>query len=218
PTPSRIGSPPTRSRAAIRLVRTLTRSIVLASRSAIQREPKPSARPIGASRLPLTCPTRRFECGLIRVTWSPQWAPAAQTALRPAARKPQGCPEARILETTLFVAGSIRTTAFRFGTPTQTAPPPAVTLINSEAAEAGPTPIVATTRFVEGSMRETLGPPPLATQTAPAETATCRGCGPTLIVAATAFACGSMRETVLSRSEEHTSELQSLRHLVCRLL
>src|SRR5205814_2787311 len=28
----------------------------------------------------------------------------------------------------------------------------------------------------------------------------------------------SMLETMLSRSEEHTSELQSLRHLVCRLL
>src|SRR5262245_62890944 len=28
----------------------------------------------------------------------------------------------------------------------------------------------------------------------------------------------SVRQTVVTRSEEHTSELQSLRHLVCRLL
>src|SRR5262245_64853454 len=30
--------------------------------------------------------------------------------------------------------------------------------------------------------------------------------------------CGFVRQVIKNRSEEHTSELQSLRHLVCRLL
>ena len=112
-----------------------------------------------------------------------QWSPAAQTARASATRNAQGCLDSLIVAATLFVAGSIRTTALRLGTVTQTAPPPAVTAMWSEQqAEAGPTGIVATTRFVVGSMRETLGSPRFATQTAPGETAMPSGCGPTGIV------------------------------------
>src|SRR5205814_10651632 len=37
-------------------------------------------------------------------------------------------------------------------------------------------------------------------------------------LACSAIFCASSHPLMLSRSEEHTSELQSLRHLVCRLL
>ena len=111
--------------------------------------------------------------------------------------------------TTAFLSGSTRTMDLRFGTPTQTEPPPVVSCMKSEQhARAGPTRIVATTRFVAGSIRETLGPPLFATQTAPGETEIPSGCGPTGIVAVTLFVCGSTRETVLSEGcETHTAPL-----------
>ena len=108
----------------------------------------------------------------------PQCAPATQTADLLMATPPHG-ESARfvdvIVAATAFVASSSLTTAFPFGTVTQTDPAPAITPTWSEQqAVAGPTGIVATTRFVEGSMRETLGPSPaapwFATQTAPGET------------------------------------------------
>ncbi len=100
---------------------------------------------------------------------------------------------------TAFVAGLIRTSALVFGTATQTAPPPAATLMCSEQhAPWRPTGIVATSLFVDGSMRETLGPPAFTTQTAPCETPTPSGSAPTLIVAVTAFVRGSIRKTVSS--------------------
>jgi len=40
----------------------------------------------------------------MRMTEPEQWPPAAQTMLAPAARNAHGCPERRILVTTVFVA------------------------------------------------------------------------------------------------------------------
>ena len=87
PIASRIGIPPTGSRATIRPVRRSTRSIALRSISATQSEPKPSARPIGAVS-PLTVPVVLLVRVSIRVIAVEQWAPEAQTALR-SAREPQ---------------------------------------------------------------------------------------------------------------------------------
>ena len=109
----------------MRPVRRLTRSITFESRSAIHRDPKPSASPIGATS-PLTRPLGLFVRGSTRMTVRTQWPPAAQTARLSAARNAQGCPDRRTLAVTAFVAGSMRMTALRLGTLTQTAPPPAV--------------------------------------------------------------------------------------------
>ena len=79
---------------------------------------------------------------------------------------------------TLFVVGSIRTTAPCLATVAQTAPPPTPTAMRSQHAFAGATRIVATTLLVAGSMRETLGPFAFATQTAPGEVAIPSGRGP----------------------------------------
>src|SRR2546428_13730703 len=90
----------------------------------------------------------------------------------------------------------------------QTPPSPALTVMRSVAALAGPRRMAPTTRFVTGSMRETLGPPPLATHTAPCDTAIPKGRDPTLIVAVTVFVPGSMRETVSSSTcVTHTAPL-----------
>jgi hypothetical protein len=118
-----------------------------------------------------------------------------------------------IVAVTAFVAASILTRAFPFGTVTQTDPSPGITPIWSEQqAVVGPTEIVATTWFVAGSMRETLGPlvaPPwLVTQTAPGDAAIPSGSCPTGIIAVTLLVFGSTRATTLSvRIDTHTAPL-----------
>src|SRR5439155_2071516 len=206
PIPSRIGNPPTLSRATIRPVRGLTRSIAFASRSATHSEPKPTASPIGALK-PVTILLTLFFRGSIRVTTpkpddAPQWAPAAQIALSVEAIKPHGWPDRShdnlTVAETAFVVGSTRITASSLVMVTQTPPSPALTAMRSVAVLAGPSRMVATTWFVAGSMREMLGPPLFATHTAPSDTAIPNGRDPTLIVAVTAFVLWSMRETVWS--------------------
>ena len=195
PTASRMGYPPTGSRATMRPVRGSTRSIALRSRSAIQSEPKPSVRPIGAIS-PATAPVRLFERGSIRVTVAEHPAPDTQTARALAATNPQGFSERRIVAVIAFVVGSILTTDPLMLA--QTAPAPAATAPRSDPARAGPSRIVATISFVAGSMRERVGPPAFTTQTAPGVTATAVGYFPTGMVAVTLLLTGSTRETVLS--------------------
>ena len=93
----------------MRLVRTLTRSIVFAPRSATHREPKARARPIGDVS-PSTFATCLFVRGSSRVMKPEQRAPAAQTARRSATRNEHCPPETRILAVIAFVSGSMRTT------------------------------------------------------------------------------------------------------------
>src|SRR5262245_65271734 len=64
----------------------------------------------------------------------------------------------------------------------------------------------------------TSSPTPTVTPTTPSGAATLGQFGPTMTWPIVAVNTALLRTGEVLRSEEHTSELQSLRHLVCRLL
>src|SRR3712207_8266995 len=84
--------------------------------------------------------------------------------------------------------------------------PPRSTLFPYTTLFRSSTEIVSSTSPVRGSSFEIVRPSRFATQTPPAPTAIADGALPTGVTPTT------------SRSEEHTSELQSRQYLVCRLL
>src|ERR1035438_10752995 len=74
----------------------------------------------------------------------------------------------------------------------------------------------AATGWLRSSIWMTVGSPPLALQCAIGVTVYCQPNGTCDAIPRRRSPCAS--SVSQCRSEEHTSELQSLRHLVCRLL
>src|SRR5689334_16458781 len=138
----------------------------------------------------------------------PSAALATQTALVPASIPPGLLPTCTWARTSRR-EGSISVTVPRGGLVTQTAPPATVM-----PAGRGPARIASPGSSEPRSMRRTLAVEELDAQRPPAPTARRSG-------AVRGGSWVQMRRplsALTTRSEEHTSELQSQFHLVCRLL